>query len=176
MPSVCFRLVFLRSPVTIGTTVAWMCGVCSSMCSTADTVFSFPNVQCSHCRLSSHHSDSLPSSCILAMSSCVPESTMRIALTWSGVIFLLMPAVRMRWLIAPVRSATPSGNCTSSRLRWVRVGSAFLGMVLRSIWSDAPVSAEPFALLIWMLIYPMSVSCFFEVIQTCLSVSVCLRS
>ena len=91
-------------------------------------------------------SSSLPSSCTLTMSSCVPESTMRIARTWSGVIFRLMPAVRMRWLIASVRSATPSGNSTSSRLRWVRVGSAFLGMVLRSIWSDAPVSADPFAL------------------------------
>ena len=130
------------------------------MCSTADTVFSFPNVRCSHCRLSPHHSFSLPSSCTLAMSSCVPESTMRIAHTWSGVIFRLMPAVRMRWLIASVRSATPSGNSTSSRLRWVRVGSAFLGVVLRSMWSDAPVSAEPFALLIWMLMYPMFVSCF----------------
>ena len=32
---------------TIGTTVAWMCGVCSSMCSTAETVFSLPNVRCS---------------------------------------------------------------------------------------------------------------------------------
>lgn len=94
------------------------------------------------------------------MSLCVPESTMRIALTWSGVIFRLMPAVRMRWLIAAVRSATPSGNSTSSRLRWVRVGSAFLGVVLRSMWSDAPVSADPFALLIWMLIYPMFISSF----------------
>ena len=33
---------FLRSPCTIGTTVAWMCGVSSSMCSTADTRFSAP--------------------------------------------------------------------------------------------------------------------------------------
>ena len=32
MPSACFFLAFLRSPVTIGTTVAWMCGVCSSRC------------------------------------------------------------------------------------------------------------------------------------------------
>ena len=37
--SACFFLAFLRSPVTIGTTVAWICGVCSSMCSTAETVF-----------------------------------------------------------------------------------------------------------------------------------------
>ena len=49
--SACFFLAFLRSPVTIGTTVAWICGVCSSMCSTAETVFSLPNVRCSHCRL-----------------------------------------------------------------------------------------------------------------------------
>ena len=40
------------------------------------------------------------------------------------------------------------------------MGAAFLGVVLRSMWSDAPVSAEPFALLIWMLMYPMFVSCF----------------
>lgn len=65
-----------------------------------------------------------------------------------GDILRLMPAVRIRWLIASVRSDTPSGNSTSLRLRCVRVGSVFLGMVLRSMWSDAPVSAEPFALLI----------------------------
>ena len=40
------------------------------------------------------------------------------------------------------------------------MGSAFLGVVLRSMWSDAPVSADPFALLIWMLMYPMFVSRF----------------
>ena len=40
----------------------------------------------------------------------------------------------------------------SSRLRRVRVESAFLGVVLRSMWSDAPVSADPFALLIWMVL------------------------
>lgn len=130
------------------------------MCRTAETVFSRPNVRYSHCRLSAHHSFSLPSFCTFIMSSCVPESTMRIALTWSGVIFLLMPAVRMRWLIAPVRFVTPSGKSTSSRLRQVLAGAAFLGMVLRSMWSDAPVSAEPFALLNWMLMYPMFVFCF----------------
>ena len=32
------------------------------------------------------------------------------------------------------------------------MGSAFLGVVLRSMWSDAPVSADPFALLIWMVL------------------------
>ena len=45
LPSACFFLAFLRSPVTIGTTVAWMCGVCSSKCRTAETVFSCPKVQ-----------------------------------------------------------------------------------------------------------------------------------
>lgn len=50
---------------------------------------------------------------------------MRIALTWSGVIFLLMPAVRMRWLIAPVRSVTPSGKSTTT----VEAGACRVGVL-----------------------------------------------
>ena len=109
---------FVKLPFRLlGTTVAWMCGVCSSMCSTAETVFSLPNVRCSHCRVSSHHSPSLPSSCTLIMSSCVPESTMRIALTWPGVIFRLMPAVQMRWFITSVRFVCRNGFPDGDALR-----------------------------------------------------------
>lgn len=51
---------FLISPVTMGTTVAWMCGVFSFRCRSAETTLSFPNVSRNHFTLSSHHSPSDP--------------------------------------------------------------------------------------------------------------------
>ena len=81
------------------------------------------------------------------MSSCVPERTVLITLTWSLVIFRLMPAVLMRWEMASSRPYTPLGILTSSRLRCVLVGSALSGITLRSMWSDSLASELPFAFL-----------------------------
>ena len=118
---------FLRSPVTIGMTVACMCGVFSSICRTADTRFCSPYVSRSHCRLSLHQSSSRPSASICFMSLLLPVSSTRIALTWLVPTLRLIPAVSTRCAIACVRFLTPSGNCTSSRFRCVRVLSAFFG-------------------------------------------------
>ena len=100
LPSVCSFLALRLSPVTIGTTAAWMCGVFSSMCRWAATTLSLPNVACSHWMLSLHHSSSFPFSCMFIMSSCVPDKTTRTTRTWSCVIFRLMPAVFSLWAIA----------------------------------------------------------------------------
>ena len=124
-----------------------MCGVCSSMCSTAETTFSRPKVLYSQSMLSRHQSSSLPAFSISIMSSCVPESMTRMARTWSWVIFLLMPALLMRAAIASSRSLMPSGIRTSSRFRCVHVGSTFGAITLRSIWSDIRLSDAPFAFL-----------------------------
>lgn len=104
--------------------------------------------------LSSHHSSIRPSCCIFIMSSCVPDSITRIALTWSGVILRLMPADLMRWAIASSRSVTPLGSCTSSRLRCVRVGSTLDAITRRSMWSDIRASDAPFAFLKSRVKYP----------------------
>ena len=125
------------------------------MCRTAETVFSRPKVLCSHCILSLHHSSIRPSCCIFIISSCVPDIMTRIALTWSGVIFRLMPADLMRCAIASSRTVTPSGSSTSSRLRCVRVESTFGAITLRSIWSDIRASDAPFAFLKSRVKYPI---------------------
>ena len=96
----CSFLALRLSPVTMGTTAAWMCGVFSSMCRCAATTLSLPNVACSHWMLSLHHSSSSPFSCMFIMSSCVPDKTTRTTRTWSCVIFRLMPAVFSLWAIA----------------------------------------------------------------------------
>lgn len=87
---------------------------------------SLPKVWYSHCWLSSRHPSSLPSPYNFIIASCIPIITILIARTCSGVILRLMPAVRMQWLIASVGHS--SENSTSSRLRCVRIGAAFLGM------------------------------------------------
>ena len=133
-----------------------MCGVFSSMCRTADTRFRSPYVSRSHFRLSLHQPSSLPSSSIRFMSSLLPVSSTRIALTWLVPILRLMPAVSIRCAIACVRFLTPSGNCTSSRFRCVRVLSAFFGCTVRSMCVDIAPSA-PFAFSKCKTAYPITV-------------------
>ena len=133
-----------------------MCGVCSSICRTADTTLSLPYVSCNHCILSWHQLSSCPLSSIRFISSNVPVSNTRIALTWFLPILRVMPAVLMRWLIASLREWIPSGNSMSSLFRWVRLSSAFLGWIVRSIWADIPVSA-PFAFSKCSTAYPIVV-------------------
>ena len=149
-------LAFLRSPVTIGTIVACMCGVFSSMCRTADTRFRSPYVSRSHCRLSLHHSSSCPSASICFMSLLLPVSSTRIAFTWLVPTLRLIPAVSIRCAIACVRFLTPSGNCTNSRFRCVRVLSAFLGWTVRSMCADILLSV-PFAFSKCKTTYPITV-------------------
>ena len=152
-------LAFLRSPGTIGTIVACMCGVFSSICRTADTRFRSPYVSRSHCRLSLHQPSSLPSSSICFMSLLLPVSSTRIAFTWLVPTLRLMPAVSIRCAIACVRFFTPSGNRTSSRFRCVRVLSAFLGWTVRSMCVDIAPSA-PFAFSRCKTAYPITVNNF----------------
>ena len=141
-----------------------MCGVFSSMCNTADTIFSLPYVCFSQSTLSLHHSSSLPVCSIFFMSSGLPETTIRITRTWFIPILRVSPALSSRWLMAWLRFATPSGNTISSRLRGVRVGSALFGMVFLSMWSDILVSA-PCALSRCNTAYPIYLLSSLFVIQ-----------
>lgn len=95
-----------------------------------------------------------PSCCIFIISSCVPDSMTRITLTWSSVILRLMPADLMQQAIVSSRSVTPSGSCTSSRLRCVRVGSTLDAITQRSMWSDIRASDAPFVFLKSRIKYP----------------------
>ena len=97
-------------------------------------MFSFPNVSAKYFKLSAHHSSSRPSRWMRSMSSGVADTLMRIALTWLLPTLRVSPASSSLLWIAAERSFTPSGYSMSFRLRCVRVGSAFLGMIERSMW------------------------------------------
>ena len=119
-----FSRSFLLSPVTIGTTVAWVCGVFSSVWRTADTILSFPNVSYSHSILSRLHSSSLPSACMRCISSEVPGSITCNARTWLWFILRFIPAFSIRYCIACVRVSNPSGNSIRFLFRCLRSRSA----------------------------------------------------
>lgn len=99
-------------------------------------MFSFPNVSAKYFRLSAHHSSKRPSSSIRFMSSCVPDTLMRIARTWLLPILRVSPASSNLRCIAAERSFTPSGYSMSLRFRCVRVGSAFFGMMKGLEWGE----------------------------------------
>ena len=128
----------------MGTSVTCMWGVSSSRCRCAATMFSFPNVSAKYFILSAHHSSKRPSLSMRSMSSCVPDTVMRIARTWLFPILRVSPASSNLLWIAAERSFIPSGYATSFRFRCVRVGSAFFGMIKRSMWAVVPLS-EPCA-------------------------------
>ena len=121
-----------------------MCGVSSSLCRCAATMFSLPNRSAKYLILSVHHSSSLPSFSMRSMSSCVPDTLIRIARTWLFPILRVSPASSNRLWMAAERSFIPSGYVMSFRLRCVLVGSAFFGMMKRSMWAVVPLS-EPCA-------------------------------
>ena len=52
----------------------------------------FPNVSAKYFRLSAHHSSNLPSRSMRSISSCVPDTLMRIARTWLLPILRVSPA------------------------------------------------------------------------------------
>ena len=74
----------------------------------------------------------------------VAEAGGEIARTWLLPILRVSPASSSLLWIAAERSFTPSGYSMSFRFRCVRVGSAFLGMMKRSMWAVVPLS-EPCA-------------------------------
>lgn len=120
----------------MGTTVAWIWVVCSSMCRTAETRFSIPKVSCIHFTDCSHQSSSLPSCCILSIASGLAESITRMACTWFFPTLRLRCAFYIRCSIAADRDFTPSGKAINSRSRCMRLSSTLPAMKVCSIWAD----------------------------------------
>ena len=104
-----------------------------------------------------------PSSSMRFIASCEPVSMTRITRTWLVPILRVRPACSRRYLIASVRSATSSGNSTSSSLRLVRSGEALVGIFVRAMWAVMATSL-PGALSRCRTAYPMVRSLFRRVV------------
>ena len=123
-----------------------MCGVFSSMCRCAATTLSLPNVACSHWILSLHHSSSFlflyVHHVLVRTRQNHPNDTDLVVRDFPSDVCRVQ-SVGNRFIPA----VNASGYSTSTLFRCVLVGSAFLGIIFLSIWSDCVVSDVPFAFL-----------------------------